>query len=207
MPQPQQYQIQATSATYTTAHGNARSLTHWARPGTKAMFSWILVRFVSAEPRWELLKFGLAMVVQFCENTKNYWFVYLKWVKFIICELYLNKVDKNLAGVERWEAHLEEALHSLPPSNAPIRALCFPFFLLGKPTLHFVLSQDFVVWLYLKPPHFRFFFSFLATPVAYVISQAKDRIQAQLRPQPQLWQRRIHNPLTRLGIILPLPQR
>ena len=27
-PQPQQYQIQAMSLTYTTAHGNARSLTH-----------------------------------------------------------------------------------------------------------------------------------------------------------------------------------
>ena len=27
-PQPQEHQIQATSATYTTAHGNAGSLTH-----------------------------------------------------------------------------------------------------------------------------------------------------------------------------------
>ena len=26
--------IQALSVTYTTAHGNAGSLTHWARPGT-----------------------------------------------------------------------------------------------------------------------------------------------------------------------------
>ena len=28
IPQPQQHQVQATSATYTTSHGNARSLTH-----------------------------------------------------------------------------------------------------------------------------------------------------------------------------------
>ena len=28
MPEPQQRRIQASSATYTTAHGNARSLTH-----------------------------------------------------------------------------------------------------------------------------------------------------------------------------------
>ena len=32
---PQQYQIQATSATYATAYSNAGSLTHWARPGIK----------------------------------------------------------------------------------------------------------------------------------------------------------------------------
>ena len=31
---------------YTTAHGNAGSLTHWARPGIKPASSWILVRFV-----------------------------------------------------------------------------------------------------------------------------------------------------------------
>ena len=30
-PEPQQSKIQATSETYTTAHGNTRSLTHWAR--------------------------------------------------------------------------------------------------------------------------------------------------------------------------------
>ena len=44
-----QHQIRATSVTYTTAHGNARSLTHLARPGIKPASSWIL-GFVSAEP-------------------------------------------------------------------------------------------------------------------------------------------------------------
>ena len=39
-----------TSATYTTAHSNAGSLTHWARPGIKPESSWILVRFVTTEP-------------------------------------------------------------------------------------------------------------------------------------------------------------
>ena len=32
---------------YTTAHGNAGSLTHWAMPGIKPANSWFLVRFVS----------------------------------------------------------------------------------------------------------------------------------------------------------------
>ena len=30
-------------------------LTHQARPGIKLTFSWILVGFVTSEPRWELL--------------------------------------------------------------------------------------------------------------------------------------------------------
>ena len=47
MPQPQQCQIQAESATYSTAHGNARSLTHWARPRIEPASSWITVRFVN----------------------------------------------------------------------------------------------------------------------------------------------------------------
>ena len=33
--EPQQHRIRAVSANYTTAQGNARSLTHWAREGTE----------------------------------------------------------------------------------------------------------------------------------------------------------------------------
>ena len=46
--------IQALSATYTTAHSNARSITHWVRPGIKPESSWMLVRFISTEPWQEL---------------------------------------------------------------------------------------------------------------------------------------------------------
>ena len=46
-PQPQWHQICATSVIYTTAHGNARFLTHWASPGIKPVPSWILVGFVN----------------------------------------------------------------------------------------------------------------------------------------------------------------
>ena len=35
------------SATYTTAHGSAGSLTHWARAGIKPAIPWFLVRFVN----------------------------------------------------------------------------------------------------------------------------------------------------------------
>ena len=42
------------SATYTTVHSNARSLTHRAGPGIELASSWILVGFVTTEPRQEL---------------------------------------------------------------------------------------------------------------------------------------------------------
>ena len=42
------------SATYTAAHGNARFLTHWVRPGIEPTSSWVLVTFITAEPWWEL---------------------------------------------------------------------------------------------------------------------------------------------------------
>ena len=47
---------QATSVTYTTAHGNTRSVTHWARPGVEPVSSWILVVLISTVPQWELPK-------------------------------------------------------------------------------------------------------------------------------------------------------
>ena len=37
--------------TYTTAHGNDGSLTHWAGPGIKPTSSWIPVGFISPEPQ------------------------------------------------------------------------------------------------------------------------------------------------------------
>ena len=58
-PQPGTCGIWATSATYTTAHGNARLLTQWARPGIESAFSWKLVGFVTTEPQQELSKFYL----------------------------------------------------------------------------------------------------------------------------------------------------
>ena len=50
-------QIQATSAINTAFLGNAGFLAHRVRPGLEPTSSWILVRFVSAAPQWELLFF------------------------------------------------------------------------------------------------------------------------------------------------------
>jgi len=39
---------------YTTAHSNAVSLTHWARPGMELRTSWLLVGFIFTAPQQEL---------------------------------------------------------------------------------------------------------------------------------------------------------
>ena len=51
----QQHGIWAASATHTTAHSNARSLTHGARAGIEPTFSLRMVGFVTPKPWWELL--------------------------------------------------------------------------------------------------------------------------------------------------------
>ena len=49
MPQPQQHGIQATSATDTTAHGNAESLTHRVRPGIETSSSTLHLKELEKE--------------------------------------------------------------------------------------------------------------------------------------------------------------
>ena len=43
----QQHETWATSVTYTTAHSNAGSLTHGARPGIEPLSSWMLLGFAN----------------------------------------------------------------------------------------------------------------------------------------------------------------
>ena len=62
--------------TYTTAHSNAWSLTHWARPGIKPTTSWFLVRFVSAAPRQELLVWELLYAADAPSPDKSKWVLF-----------------------------------------------------------------------------------------------------------------------------------
>ena len=72
MPQSQQHGTQASSLTYTTAHGNARSLTHCMRPGIEPATSQFLVGLISTVPWWELLKFITFVVEIICyQGTFN----------------------------------------------------------------------------------------------------------------------------------------
>ena len=52
--QQQQHLVQATPATYTEVHGNARSLTHLMGARDQTELPWILVGFINAEPQGEL---------------------------------------------------------------------------------------------------------------------------------------------------------
>ena len=67
-PQPQQRQIRAASLMCTTAHSNARFLTHWARPGIEPPTLWFPVGFISTAPWWELLLFIFEWVV--CQDFR-----------------------------------------------------------------------------------------------------------------------------------------
>ena len=62
------------SMTYTTAHSNARSLTHWVRPGIKPAFLWELVRFITTEPWGELLP--LSNLKTHLRSKRNQGFVF-----------------------------------------------------------------------------------------------------------------------------------
>ena len=53
-PGPGQLKIRAASVTYTTAQGNASSLTHWARLGIEPTTPRFLLGFVSTAPQQEL---------------------------------------------------------------------------------------------------------------------------------------------------------
>ena len=50
------------------SHGNAGSLTHWARPGIEPATSWFLVGFISTAPRQELRECILLKINFPCKN-------------------------------------------------------------------------------------------------------------------------------------------
>ena len=81
-------------ATYTTAHSNIGSSTHWSRPGIEPASSWIPVRFIN---HWAtlgnpLLEFWLALC-PVCNLLWENWHLYIAdssnpWIQYI-CFIYL----------------------------------------------------------------------------------------------------------------------
>ena len=59
------------SANYLTAHSNTGSLTHRARPGIEPASSWILVRFASVGPQWELSHAPFVITLSMWNNVKS----------------------------------------------------------------------------------------------------------------------------------------
>ena len=76
-PQLQPHQVRAMSATYTTAHSNIGSLTHWSRLGIEHASSRLLGRFVFAESWRKLWKgfFNPYFIIRI--TTKRLWPMYL----------------------------------------------------------------------------------------------------------------------------------
>ena len=78
IPQPQQRGTKAMSVTYTTAHGNASSLTHWARPGIEPTTSWLLVGFINhwattGTPSIKLLKWEKKLTLDTRHEMEDWW--------------------------------------------------------------------------------------------------------------------------------------
>ena len=72
MPQRQPLQILAAAETYTAAHSNAESLTHWVRPGIEHTSLWILAGFVTTEPQQKLQSIALMKLFIFLRLCYNY---------------------------------------------------------------------------------------------------------------------------------------
>ena len=75
--------IRAKSATYITAHSNAGSLIHWARPGIKPMSSCILVGFVTSESQWECLTILIVLIFPIQEHGISLHFFVSCLISFI----------------------------------------------------------------------------------------------------------------------------
>ena len=66
------------SATYTRAHSNARSLTHWARRGIELTTSWFLAVFVSTAP-WRELLVPLVLTFMFLIHFELIFVYLMRW--------------------------------------------------------------------------------------------------------------------------------
>ena len=78
IPQPRQHGIQAASETYTTAHGNTRSLTPWRRPGIEILilmdtsricFHWAAV----GTPWFTVFTWFIVIYLRCSANKPKYW--------------------------------------------------------------------------------------------------------------------------------------
>ena len=76
--------------TYNTAHSNTRSLTHWVRTGIELASSWILVRFVTTVPQWELQNRNLTRYPPPIDNL-----IYLRY-----CNILVEKKCTEVGGGE-----------------------------------------------------------------------------------------------------------
>ena len=68
------WRMWAESATYTTAHGNIGSSTHWVRPGIEPASEWIVARFVN---QWAMMG---TPKIRFFFDYWIVWIIYVFWI-------------------------------------------------------------------------------------------------------------------------------
>ena len=81
----------AASATYTTAHGNTGSSTHWAWPGIEPVSSWMLVRLVSTESWWEF-PIGFFSSMLFSLHVISFFSFLFLWLIYSFMSLWSEKI-------------------------------------------------------------------------------------------------------------------
>ena len=136
MSQPQQYRIQAASVTYTTAHGNTSSLTHWVRPGVKPSSSWILVGFVTAEPQWELqsiVNLNVVIISSLQQNDSVNRYTYPFPFRFFSHIYYHRILGRVLCAIQ--QVPVDQSFHVLQCAYARVKPLIHP-----SPTCLFTLE-------------------------------------------------------------------
>ena len=99
---------QVACVTYTTAHGNAGSSTHWVRPGIEPAPPWILVRFVT------------------CWATTGSLSLRAGFFKFHFLKFYWSVVDlqgcDNFCCITKWFSYTHMYIHS-PSDSFPTQII------------------------------------------------------------------------------------
>ena len=137
----QQLWVQALSATYITAHNNARSLTHWARLRIEPASSGILVWFITTEPQGEFHK-----ILHLITSARSLWHVrcHIHWSLKLGChwealiayhrEVFFNFLFKYVCSiVNRFIRHW--VFWDFPVSMIILKCVCVP------PALCFISSH------------------------------------------------------------------
>ena len=102
------------SVTYTAAHSNAGSLTHWGRPGIELASSWILVGLFTTEPQRELPG-------TFLKTWPRSFWIDMKGCLNILLSLKISKYSPSFVILCSFSTVVKQTiLKALVPSNSTI---------------------------------------------------------------------------------------